>query len=299
VQLPKSVEAPQIAGGATLPARIALAELLGNMRGRIEQADAAYRQLAGDFPQNCEIEAGQAEFAWRQRKLEDAATHFARAVELGCKDLPGLLLYARVLGYARRDQEAVAVLTSTAGLFPESDEVRLELGSTLVRTGDYGAAVAALVAVKKVTSSDEAYRLYSSLAYAQYRLGDASHARLNVAKARSYTTNPAELASLDRLQQAVSSDESGSVPAPGLPLVEGMLENMECGKLARLHVRVDGAVRIFVIPDPTRVVTRTGSGGAMRMQCGPQRPPRAVRIEYQELPAAEGVAGLVRTLDFK
>jgi hypothetical protein len=35
------------------------------------------------------------------------------------------------------------------------------------------------------------------------------------------------------------------------------------------------------------------------MQCGPQKPPSAVRIEYQELPAADGVAGLVRALDFK
>jgi hypothetical protein len=102
------------------------------------------------------------------------------------------------------------------------------------------------------------------------------------------------------LQEAVPGDESVGAPsAPRFPLVEGTLEEMECGKLARLHVRVDGEIRIFVIPDPTRVVTRTGSGGTIRMQCGPQKPPSAVRIEYQELPAADGVAGLVRALDFK
>jgi hypothetical protein len=35
------------------------------------------------------------------------------------------------------------------------------------------------------------------------------------------------------------------------------------------------------------------------LPCGPQQPPRALRIEYQALPAMAGVAGLVRTLEFR
>ena len=66
VQLPKSVDAPEIESGAALPARIALAESDGNTRGRGEQARKAWEQLAKDFPQSPDVEAGWAEFAWQQ-----------------------------------------------------------------------------------------------------------------------------------------------------------------------------------------------------------------------------------------
>ena len=39
--------------------------------------------------------------------------------------------------------------------------------------------------------------------------------------------------------------------------------------------------------------------GVIDLQCGPQKPPRALRIEYQALPSMAGVAGLVRTLEFR
>ena len=68
---------------------------------------------------------------------------------------------------------------------------------------------------------------------------------------------------------------------------------MECGALARLHVRTGDVVKIFVIPDPTKTVTH----GA-ELRCGPQNPPRALRIEYQTMPPMPGVAGLVRSLEF-
>jgi tetratricopeptide (TPR) repeat protein len=282
LQLPKSLDAPEVETGATLPARVALAELLGNSRGRGEQARTAWEQLARDFPRSWEVESGWAEFDWRQRRLEDSAGHFARALVLGCKDEQSLLLYARVLGYNRRDQDAAAVLLNAVKLYPESSEIHLELGATLVRTGSYAAAAGALTPVKKLATPGQAYRLYYNLAYAQFRLGDAPHALESLAKARTFTKNPTELASLDRLQQAV-----------GFPLVEGTLENMECGTLARLHVRVDGAVKIFLFPDPTKAPI------GVELQCGPQVPPRALRIEYQELPSASGATGLIRTLEFQ
>jgi hypothetical protein len=87
--------------------------------------------------------------------------------------------------------------------------------------------------------------------------------------------------------------------APSLPVVEGTLENMECGSLARLHVRVEGTLKIFVIPDPTKVSIRSGSGEAVELQCGVQSPARALRLEYQAMPSVPGVTGLVRTLEFK
>jgi hypothetical protein len=84
-----------------------------------------------------------------------------------------------------------------------------------------------------------------------------------------------------------------------LPPVEGTLEDMECGALARLHVRADGAVRIFVIPDPTKVSIHGTNGESIELQCGVQKPPRALRIEYQPVPSMAGVAGVVRTLEVR
>uniref|UniRef100_Q01UR5 DUF1570 domain-containing protein n=1 Tax=Solibacter usitatus (strain Ellin6076) TaxID=234267 RepID=Q01UR5_SOLUE len=324
VQLPKSVDAPEIEAGAALPARIALAELDGNTRGRGDQARKAWEQLANDFPQSPEVEAGWAEFAWQQRKLDDSAAHFARAVTLGCKEESSLLLYARVLGYNRLDKDAAAVLQKAAALYPDSNEINLELGATLVRTASYGPALGALVSVKKVTTAAQAFRLYYNLAYAQYRLGDPARARESLAKAREFTKIPAEISSLDHLGEAINrptaahpaadSDEAPRMvrrpplpvkeepetpAAPSIPQAEGTLENMECGTLARLHVRIDGALKIFIIPDPTKVSIRNGAGEPVQLQCGPQSPHRALRLEYQAVPSMPGVTGLVRTLELK
>ena len=154
------------------------------------------------------MQEGLAQFAWQQRRLPDAAQHFARAVELGCRNLASFLLYARVLGYNNQPKEEAAVLSKAATLFPESDEVNLELGATLVRNGNYGEAAVALLAIKKVGTAEQAYRLFYNLAYAQYRLGDAVHARENIDKARTYTKIPADIADIDRLQRALDRPPS-------------------------------------------------------------------------------------------
>ena len=289
VQLPKTIDAPVIQAAAFLPARLALAELLANRRGAGEQARAAYDRLANDYPDRWEVEEGQARFAWQRRDLEGAAQHFGRAVELGCKNLKSLLLYARVLGYNEHPKEEADALRKAVALFPDSVEANLELGAALVRTGDYGPAAATLLAVRKPGTAEEAYRLYYNLAYAQYRLGDAVHARQNIVKARTYTKIPAAIADIDRLRDTLDAPTS----------VEGVLENMECGALARLHLRTEGVVKVFVMPDPTRMVTRNAHGEPVELRCGPQNPPHALRIEYQATSPIPGVAGLVRSLEFQ
>ena len=98
---------------------------------------------------------------------------------------------------------------------------------------------------------------------------------------------------------AQESEAPHAQPAPALPSADGMFEHLECGKAARLHVRVDGKIRIFVINDPRSVAMRNDNGAPVDLQCGPQKPPRAVRIEYQAVPGQPGPAGLVRSLEFK
>jgi tetratricopeptide (TPR) repeat protein len=260
---------------------------------------------------------------WHQRKLEDAARHYARAVELGSKDERVFLDYARVLGYVNRTEHAIETLNKAVALHPESDEIHLELGASLVRNGNFGAALAQLRMVYRVQPA-QAYRYFYSQAFAEYRMGDAAAAKEHAAKARTYTHNPGELASLDRLERSLNTaapaaaiaanDESPRlvrradpspveplqpVAEPALPVIEGTLENMECGKLARLHVRTGGKLSVFVIPDPRAVSIRGGNGELVDLQCGLQNPPRAVRLGYQSIPAQPDVAGLVRSLEFR
>jgi tetratricopeptide (TPR) repeat protein len=326
IQLPKSVETPEIGSAAGLPARVTLAELLTNYRGRSEQARTAYEELAKDFPQSWEVEQGWGQWCWRQRKLDDAAKHYARAVSLGAKNEAMFLTYARVLGYTNHNPEAIEVLIKAAAAYPESNEIHLELGSLYVRNGNFGAALAQLRMMKKVPSG-QAYRYFYDQAFAEYRLGQIEDAKSHAAKARTYTHNPAELSSLDRLERslvprpvaasaATPVIEAGeaprivrradpqrqpeeAAPPPALPAIEGTLEVMECGKVARLHVRAAEKVSIFLIPDPRAVNIHSGTGEPVDLQCGPQKPARPVRIEYQTLSAPSDAAGLVRSLEFR
>ena len=330
IQLPKAVDTPQVGTAAGMSARLALAEILSNTRGESEKAGAAYEALSKEYPKRWEVEEGWGQFCWFQRKLDDAARHYARAVELGGEDPRLFLDYGRVLYYSNRADEAIDILGKAARLNPGNDEIHFELGSAYMRHGNYGAAVAELSSVKKVQPA-QAYGYFYNLAFAEYRLGQTAEAKANSAKARTFTHKPEELAQLDRLDRALEppaarADSGGSrktsgdsaetprlvhhgpaeeteapqaQPAPALPSVEGVLEHLECGKSARLHVRVDGKIRIFVIADPRSVTIRSGDGAPVDLQCGPQKPPRALRIEFQAVPGQPDAAGLVRSLEFK
>jgi Flp pilus assembly protein TadD len=196
------VDSPQIETGASLAARLALAELLANNRDKLSQAQAAYQQLAHDYPDSWEVEEAWAQFSFRQRKNEEALGHFARAAELGCRHPRTFMDYARILEYNRRDQDAVAALQTAARLDPGFEEAHLELGLAYVRIASFADAIAEFAQVKQVTPA-QASRYFYNLAYASYRLGDAAKARAFIEKGRPYATNPEEAAQLDRLRQAL------------------------------------------------------------------------------------------------
>src|SRR5258708_27049775 len=111
------------------------------------------------------------------------------------------------------------------------------------------------------------------------RMGDPESARPLVAIARKYAANPRETASLDQLEAALNRRDSSLS-------MEGTLEEMECGKLARLHVRSGTDIKIFVMPDPRTL-------GSVNLTCGPQNNPLPLRVEYQPLPAGAHATGLV------
>jgi tetratricopeptide (TPR) repeat protein len=204
IQLPKTVESPDIEKASNLLARLALAELLTDTRGHVDQARTAYESLAKDYPSTWEVEQGWGQWCWRQRRFEEAAGHYARAVSLGGTD-PGLYLaYGHMLNLSNRLTDAIEVLGKAIQSHPESDELHFELGSIYVRSGNYGAALGEMRAMKNV-QAPQAYRYFYNQAFAEYRLGRTAEAKAHAAKARTYTHNPEELASLARLEHALES----------------------------------------------------------------------------------------------
>ena len=105
VQLPKSVDAPEIQPAASLPARLALAELLANRRGRSEEARAAYDQLAAEYPDRWEVQEGLAQFAWQQRRSDRRRAAFRPRRGTGMpesRELPALRARPRLQQSAER-----------------------------------------------------------------------------------------------------------------------------------------------------------------------------------------------------
>src|SRR5258706_2934960 len=116
-------------------------------------------------------------------------------------------------------------------------------------------------------------------------MGDPESARPLAAIARKYAANPRETTSLDQLEAALNRRDASLA-------IEGTLEEMECGKIARLHVRSGADIQIFVMPDPRTVVS-------VNLTCGPQNNPVRLRVEYQPLPAGADANGLVRSLEVR
>jgi tetratricopeptide (TPR) repeat protein len=330
IRLSKAAETPVVETGAAMGARLALAEVLSGNRGKLEAVGAELEALAKEYPNRWEVEQGLGQFAWRQRKLDDAARHYARAVELGGQDARLFLDYGRVLDSSNRLGDAIDNLSKASQLDPADDEIRFALAGAYLRHGNFGVALAELRAIKKVQPA-QAYRYYYDLALGEWRTGETAGAKAHSAQARSFAHGSGELSTLDSLDREIEPPAGAAVsggpapvssgssepprqihqlalietrapqdaPAQVLPSAAGTFEHLECGKPARLHVRVDGKVLIFAITDPDSVIMRSGNGAAVELQCGAQKPPRAVHIEYQALPGQPDVAGAVRSLEFE
>jgi hypothetical protein len=275
VPLPKEAELPEVELHAAVGARLALAELFTDYPGKLTEAAAAYTKLAHDFPQRWEVEAEWGRFAWRERRNQEAVTHFARAAELGATDPRLYLDYGRALSVTNHVDQAMAAIRNGLKLDAGFQDGHYELGLMLERAGQWREAVAELPLARPL-KPQQASRYFFAMGSAEYKLGDTIAARNYVEQGRPYIKIPEEVAQLERLSQAL-----------GPPVVEGTLESVECQeKLALLHVRVENTRRTFVIP----ALAPTG------LECGPQKD-IAVRIEFQAMPlGTSGADGIVKSI---
>jgi len=279
IPLEKSVESPEIETHAGMPARLALAEMLTEYSGKIGQAGEMYSQLERDFPQRWEVQAAAGRFAWRERRNQEAVTHFARAVELGANDAQMFVDYSRALSVTSHADDSMKALHTAIKLDPSLKEAHFDLGLALLRASSWREAMAELQLARPV-KAQWASRYFYGMAYSAFRLGDYIGARNYLEQGRAYTKIPEEISALNGLSTML-----------GPPIVEGVLQSVECqGKTARLHVRVRESDRLFLIPDLSE---------AKDITCGPAKDV-PVRIEFQAMPVnAAGADGIVRSLAFR
>lgn len=94
------------------------------------------------------------------------------------------------------------------------------------------------------------------------------------------------------------------VPAkPQGPVLKGTLQHFDClGGVARIRILAGGRLVGLAILDSTsvRVKDATGNTSTIDFACGPQKPPRAVVVEYEATKDAKlGTVGVVRSIEFK
>jgi tetratricopeptide (TPR) repeat protein len=276
---PESSAPPAIEPHSGMLAKLAIAEMAAELPGKLAQAEALYDELARDYPRHWQVEAALGRFAWRERRNQEAVTHFAQAAKLGADDARMFLDYARALNVTAHPQGAVTALDTAIKLDPSFTDAHFELGLALLRASKWHDAMAELRLARPL-KPQQASRYFYGMAYSAFRLGDSIAARNYLDQGRPYTKVPEELSALNGLSETL-----------GPPVVDGVLESIECkGKVARLHVRVNDVEHLFLIPDLTAV---------QNLACGPSAA-IDVRIEFQAMPVgAEGADGVVRSFEFK
>jgi tetratricopeptide (TPR) repeat protein len=126
---------------ASPQAGLALADMTSETAGRVSHALEAYNQLSRDYPSSWEVEGGWAAALARLGESADAMPHFARAIELGCRDAATFIAYSQALMAARRNGEAVSVMRTAVNLDPTPGPAHRQLGMALTAAGSYPEAL--------------------------------------------------------------------------------------------------------------------------------------------------------------
>ena len=206
VKLEKSAEEPDILPASSLESGLVLADLLA-LTGKREPAKEAYGKLAKEDPKSWEAEAGLAELSWRDKNLEDARRHFARAAELGSRN-PRLYfddaMVLRELGES--DSTAIPPLRKAVELNPDYQEAHLYLAYCLLRDRQYQEALDHFGKVKHL-KADRASTFYHGIAYADFHLEKFDDARKAAEAAKKYAQNLEETAAAEDMLRALDREK--------------------------------------------------------------------------------------------
>ncbi|MGA8596473.1 MAG: hypothetical protein WB676_17325 [Bryobacteraceae bacterium] len=217
IELPKADLDPEVRELTEFESSIALADLLASHKATAAEARRRLELLAEDQPGSPEVDESLGYLAWEEGNKPAARTHFAQAEQKGSTNPEMLYQYAMLLASTggSRD-EVIRALSKSINLKPGFDEARLALAMQLMDAKRYGSALSTLSEMRNV-KPDQAFSVFSALAFCSLQLKSAKNARIWEIKALPYATSASEreqaatfLRYLDILENTVAAVPNGS-----------------------------------------------------------------------------------------
>lgn len=304
--------------------RSLLAELL-LAAGELDRAEALYRDLAREAPDDANVSAAVGTIALRRGDRESARREWKRALKQGVDDPLLCYRYALLAEEAGFGAEDIRhALEATVALNPDFDDARYKLALLESNAGHYEAAVMDLEAMRSVAAS-RAYAYWSAMAYALEELGRREEAKAAAQKASRHAitaeerAHAAQLAYTAQTDMAVQFTRDGEgrtqlvttrvphgtadwnpfiEPGDHIRRAEGQLRRIECEGNTVTGVAVEAGKETFhlSIPDPLHVLMRNAP---VQFTCGEQAE-TSVTVEFaaSDMPGSS-VDGILRGMQFR
>ncbi len=267
--------------------RLASGSILGDLlvtEGKLDQAEALYRELAKEAPDDPNVAGALATIAHKKGDEAAARQLWRRAVDRGLED----------------------------------DDARYNLAILENNTGEYEAALADLRAMRHIAPARQ-FLYWTAVAYAGNQLGRREEAEAAADNARAHASTETERAYADDLRWIAQTDvvvqftrdANGQVrlvnaraphgypdwnpfiePGDQIRRAEGKLRTIDCGAETVFAVETDAGPLLLVIPDLQHVQMRNAPS---EYTCGPQSG-SDVSVIY----AASGPSsGVLRGMEFR
>jgi tetratricopeptide (TPR) repeat protein len=226
--------------------------------------------------------------AWKataQKKLEEARSHWERAIDEGARRADVYFEYAATLQETGAPEGDIAgALGRVVALNPRFTPANLWLAAIEGRRGRWPVAEKFLQAA--ATESPRRFEVWYELAFARHQQREYQTAREAAAKAVTLARTALEREKASALLTTGVADAVTQKPATaakGWQLPEGDQQReadwteLVCGDVATLKMATGEE---YVIRDPSKVTLQNAGGLSFDFACGKQDPPRRVRLRY-------------------
>ena len=333
VKLTKPEEEAAASPVSPFDSDLALADLLAAINKR-DQAQAAYEKLAQLNPGKPEVPQSLGYLAWQHGDNDAARQYFEKAFAAGDSD-PQMCFHLASLerSASQPDDKIIPPLERALKTRPDYIDARLELGFVELNARNFETALATFAQLRNLPS-DRAAAVFNGIAYAYTQTGDLVQARKNAVNARKWDRTDADTSQTDDLirfldeREAAGEEKSrtgrncrtGFIRArpryagpPWLmpPSRAGAPREKESAwkaprkasiavaRSARLSVLVGQNTMTFALAEPDKIILKHDGNATFDFACGPQKPlPISIEYDPAENPAAQGVAGAVRQIEF-
>jgi tetratricopeptide (TPR) repeat protein len=296
-----------------------LADLMAGM-GKRDRAEAMYRELLGEAPDDASVAAALAILALEKNDLEEARRQWTRALTQGLEDAGACFRFAKLAeDRGLPAAEVRRTLERAVALQPEFEDALFSLALLENNAGEAAAALKHLRAMRTIGPGRQ-FHYWTTMSDALKELGRRAEAKAAAETAKTFATTEEQRAYAARLAYAAQTDlavrftrdAAGNLqlettraphdapdwnpfvePGDRVRRVEARLREIDCGGPATVFVvETAPALLQLKLPDPTHVQMRNAPA---EFTCGPQPAPEVVAVYAETGPAA----GLLRGLEFR